>query len=166
MTNKIIIPISDHPLTGKKRVIVFEGIQYLFYSMESAELIWLEHYADDLGQPLIDEILIPRKIMTPISNENKVTKDGILITRELIVMLHSFETTLELVKSTLPKEANEEEVNSAYQSAYEIELSEVYNSYLESGVKEFDFWMGVVNWEPIIKQACNLLESFKRFDRI
>lgn len=140
MTQKIIIPISNHPELGYKRVIVFEGIQYLFYSMGSAELVWLEYPSNDEGQPIESEIIKPRKIVTPIDNANKVTEQGILITKEFI-------------SNQLPEEHTEEELTEAYQLA------------LEHGYPEFDFWINLVNWEGLITQAGQMLEQFKRFDR-
>lgn len=140
MTEKIIIPISDHPEIGYKRVIVFEGIQYLFYSMSSAELVWLEYPANDEGQPIESEIIKPRKIVTPIDNANKVTEQGILITREFI-------------SSQLPEGYTKEELEQAYQLA------------LESGYPEFDFWINLVNWKNLITDAGLMLEQFKRYNR-
>lgn len=140
MTEKIIIPISNHPELGYKRVIVFEGIQYLFYSMGSAELVWLEYPANGEGQPIESEIIKPRKIVTPIDNANRVTEQGILITREFIA-------------SQLPEGFTDEELEQAHQSSF------------DSGLPEFDFWINLVNWKGLITQAGQMLEQFKRFDR-
>lgn len=140
MTEKIIIAISDHPEIGYKRVIVFEGIQYLFYSMGSAELVWLEYPANDEGQPIESEIIRPRKIVTPIDNANRVTGQGILITKEFVA-------------SQLPEGYTEEQLAEAHQLAF------------DSGLPEFDFWINLVNWKGLITQAGLMLEQFKRFDR-
>lgn len=141
MAHKIIIPISNHPEIGYKRVIVFEGIQYLSYSMGSAELVWLEYPSDDKWQPIESEIIKPRRIVTPIDNANRVTEQGILITREFVA-------------SNIPDNPTEEEIDLAYQAA------------LEKGLPEFDFWIDLVGWSPLITQAAQMLEAFKRFDRV
>jgi len=151
MAKKIIVKISDHPETGTPRVVVFEGIQYLFYSMESAELVWLEYPArlNDLGQwrPIMKSIIQPRKIITPISNENKVNIQGITLTEAYI-------------KSITPINEGETEEN------YKIRLDGVLEAELALGIPEFDFWIKAIKWDAIIEQGGAMLESLKRFDRI
>lgn len=151
MAKKIVIKISDNPETGTPRVVVFEGIQYLFYSMESAELVWLEYPAklNDKGEwrPMTKDIIIPRRIVTPISNSNKVTLQGITITETYI-------------KSITPINQGEtvEDYQIRIQTALELSLS--------TGIPEFDFWIKAIKWDAIIEQGGNMLETLKRFDRI
>ena len=151
MAKKIIVKISDNPETGTPRVAVFEGIQYLFYSMESAELVWFEYPArlNDKGEwrPIMKSIIQPRKIITPISNENKVTVTGITITKAYI-------------KSITPIKTGELEED------YQLRLTEAYNLSLSIGILEFDFWIKAIKWDAIIEQGGAMLESLKRFDRI
>lgn len=151
MAKRIIVKISDNPETGTPRVVVFDGIQYLFYSMESAELVWLEYPArlNDKGQwrPIERDIINPRKIITPISNANKVTPQGITITEAYI-------------KSITPINVDETE------EAYQIRLTESYNLSLSTGTPEFDFWIKAIKWDLIIEQGGVMLEQLKRFDRI
>lgn len=151
MAKKIIIKISDNPETGTPRVAVFEGIQYLFYSMESAELVWLEYPArlNDLGQwrPILKSIIQPRKIITPISNENKVNIQGITLTEAYI-------------KSVNPINKGET------QEDYKVRADGVLEAELALGIPEFDFWIKAIKWDAIIEQGGAMLESLKRFDRI
>ena len=151
MAKKIIVKISDNPETGTPRVAVFEGIQYLFYSMESAELVWLEYPArlNDKGEwrPIMKSIIQPRKIITPISNANKVTVQGITITPDYI-------------KSITPINAGEKE------EKYQLRLNTALELALSTGILEFDFWIKAIKWDAIIEQGGAMLESLKRFDRI
>ena len=151
MAKKIIVKISDNPETGTPRVAVFEGIQYLFYSMESAELVWLEYPAklNDKGEwrPIMKSIIQPRKIITPISNENKVTVNGITITEAYI-------------KSITPIKTGESEGD------YQIRLNTELGLALSTGILEFDFWIKAIKWDSIIEQGGAILESLKRFDRV
>lgn len=143
---KIIVPINNHPELNYARVIVFEGVQYLFYSLETAELVWLEYPADAQGNPIESDIIKPRSVITPISNENRVTTEGILITEEYI-------------RSQNPKGTAETD------EEYDKRIQGLYESALSTGLKEYDYWVGKVAWDPIVKGAANLLTQFKRWDR-
>lgn len=151
MAKKITIKISDHPETGVPRVIQFEGIQYLFYSMEEAELIWLEYPAklNDKGEwrPIRRDIITPRRIITPISNSNRVTEQGITI-------------TLDYIKVTNPINEGES------QEDYQTRIQEIYPLAFQSGFPEFDFWIKIINWDKTIEQGAQMLEQLKRFDRL
>lgn len=151
MTKKIIVKISNNPETGTPRVVVFDGIQYLFYSMESAELVWLEYPAkqNDKGEwrPMTRDIIIPRKIITPISNANKVNLQGITLTEAYI-------------KSITPINVDETEED------YQVRIQAVLELALSTGTPEFDFWIKAIKWDTIIEQGGAMLESLKRFDRI
>lgn len=151
MAKKIIVKISDNPETGTPRVVVFEGIQYLFYSMESAELVWLEYPArlNDLGQwrPIMKSIIQPRKIITPISNENKVNIQGITLTEAYI-------------KSVTPINEGETEED------YKVRVDGILEGELALGIPEFDFWIKALKWDDTIEQGATMLEALKRFDRI
>ena len=151
MAKKIIIKISDNPETSTPRVAVFEGIQYLFYSMESAELVWFEYPArlNDKGEwrPIMKSIIQPRKIITPISNVNKVNLQGITLTESYI-------------KSINPINVNETEQD------YQLRIQTALDLALSTGIPEFDFWIKAIKWDAIIEQGGAMLESLKRFDRI
>lgn len=151
MAKKIIVKISDNPETGTPRVVVFEGIQYLFYSMESAELVWLEYPAklNDLGQwrPIMKSIVTPRKIITPISNDNKVNAQGITLTEAYIKSIN------------LPLQDETEE-------DYKVRVDSILEAELALGIPEFDFWIKAIKWDAIIEQGGTMLESLKRFDRV
>jgi len=143
---KIKIVIKDHPTMGNKRAVEFEGIEYLSYTLEEAKLVWHERFLDNDGN-LIDSKIIPiRRVVTPISNQNKVYETGVLIDRENMVTLN-------------PIGLDETEED------YTIRINEQLASDLLTGIPEFDFWMNAVGWESLVIQAGTLLESFNRFDR-
>ena len=143
---KIKIVIKDHPKMGNKRAVEFEGIEYLSYTLEEAKLVWHERFLDNDGN-LIDSKIIPiRRVVTPISNQNKVYETGVLIDRENMVTLN-------------PIGLDETEED------YTIRINEQLVLDLLTGIPEFDFWMNAVGWESLVIQAGTLLESFNRFDR-
>jgi hypothetical protein len=143
---KIKIVIKDHPLMGNKRAVEFEGVEYLSYSLSEAQLVWHERFLDNDGN-LIDSKIIPvRRIVSYMSNENKVTPQGIMIIPENVMVMNPIGET----------ESEED---------YKLRINEVTALLLETAIPEFDFWMGVVNWNDIVTQAATLLESFNRFDR-
>jgi len=144
--NNIIITIKNHPITGLKRAIEFEGVEYLSYSLSEAQLVWYERFLDNDGN-LIDSNIIPvRRIVSHISNANKVTPQGVMISRENSIFVNPI------------KEGESEE-------DYNIRINAILEEQESTEIPEFDFWMNVVNWGAIVTQAATLLESFDRFDR-
>jgi hypothetical protein len=144
---KIKVVIKNHPLMGNKRAVEFEGVEYLSYSLREAQLVWHERFLDN-DWNLIDSKIIPvRRIVSHISNENKVTAQGVMIIPENVMAIN-------------PIDVDESEGD------YKLRIEKVTALLLETAIPEFDFWMGVVNWNDIVTQAATLLESFDRFDRL
>jgi hypothetical protein len=143
---KIKIVIKDHPTLGLNRAVQFEGIEYLSYTLSEAKLIWHERFLDESGEIMQDDTIPIRRIVSYISNENKVTAKGIMIIPENVMAMN-------------PIGVDES------QEDYKLRIEQVTALLLENAIPEFDFWMGVVNWNDIVTQAATLLESFNRFDR-
>ena len=143
---KIKIVIKNHPTMGNKRAVEFEGVEYLSYSLSEAKLIWHERFLDEAGNIIGDDTIPIRRIVTPISNENKVTPQGVMITPENVMAMNPI----------LQDELEED---------YKLRIDAILAEQKLTEIPEFDFWMNVVNWNGIVTQAATLLESFNRFDR-
>jgi hypothetical protein len=142
----IKIVIKDHPLMGNKRAVEFEGIEYLSYALSEAQLVWHERFLDNNGN-LIDSKIIPvRRIVSHISNANKVTPQGIMISRENSIFVN-------------PIMEGEPEEN------YSIRIDAILAEQELTQIPEFDFWMEKVGWRPLVIEAATLLEYFGRFDK-
>ena len=143
---KIKIVIKDHPTMGNKRAVEFEGVEYLSYSLGEAQLVWNERFLDNDGN-LIDSKIIPvRRIVSHISNANKVTPQGIMISRENSIFVN-------------PIMEGEPEEN------YSIRIDTILAEQELTQIPEFDFWMSRVGWGTLIIEAATLLEFFNRYDR-
>jgi hypothetical protein len=143
---KIKVVIKDHPTMGNKRAVEFEGVEYLSYSLSEAQLVWHERFLDKDGN-LIDSNIIPvRRIVSNISNANKVTAQGIMISRENSIFVN-------------PIMEGEPEEN------YSIRIDAIIAEQKLTEIPEFDFWMSRVGWGPLIIEAATLLEFFKRYDK-
>jgi hypothetical protein len=144
--DNIKIVIKDHPLMGNKRAVEFEGIEYLSYALSEAKLVWHERFLDNDGN-LIDSKIIPvRRIVSHISNANKVTPQGIMISRENSIFVN-------------PIMEGEPEEN------YSIRIDAILAEQELTQIPEFDFWMEKVGWRPLVIEAATLLEYFGRFDK-
>jgi hypothetical protein len=136
--------------TVQRRKIRAEGAQYLFYSLKSTEFVWLEFLLDNNGNEINHPSIRPRRIVTPVSNDNKVTSEGVLI-------------SLELVRAINPQNEGEEPQD------YEARVQGVFTEMSENGTPEFDFWISKVDaigWTATLKYALNLLDKYDRFDRV
>ena len=143
---KIKVNIKNHPTLGLNRAVQFEGIEYLSYSLSEAKLIWYERFLDEAGEIIEDDTIPIRRIVTPISNENKVTAQGVMIIPENVMAMN-------------PIDVDESEED------YKLRIEGITALLLETAIPEFDFWMGMVKWEGLIMQAGTLLETFNRFDK-
>jgi len=142
----IKVVIKDHPLMGNKRAVEFEGVEYLSYALSEAQLVWHERFLDN-DENLIDSKIIPvRRIVSHISNTNKVTPDGIMISTENVALLNPM----------LDNESEEE---------YKDRIEELVTEQELTSIPEFDFWMEKVGWRPLVIEAATLLEYFGRFDK-
>ncbi len=135
---KPFIKISNHHITGKPRGIQLRQVAYLDYDLDEAKLEFQEVPLDEKDQPINDPTVAVRNITRMISNQNKVTQDGIMITKE-----------------TFPIQEGESEED------YEAR----FNTLLENSIPEFDFWMSLINWESLILQGITMMDNFKSFDR-
>jgi hypothetical protein len=144
---KIKIVIKDHPTMSNKRAVEFEGVEYLSYSLGEAKLVWHERFLDELGKIIQDDTILIRRIVSYISNDNKVTPQGIMIIPENVMVMNPIGET----------ESEQD---------YKLRIEQITALLLETAIPEFDFWIGVVNWNDIVTQAATLLESFDRFDRL
>jgi hypothetical protein len=122
---------------GAVRKIAFEGIRSMTEEGEFAQIVWkVWQYGDDgnLKNPL--DAVQNRTVITPVSGQNRVTNDGILIIRELF--------------------AEGEEGNVAYQAAFDAGHNE-YKYWLAL--------LRVAPLTTVISAAGQLLAQYSRFDR-
>jgi sporulation protein YlmC with PRC-barrel domain len=135
---QLITPISNHPVLNKTRAIRLKQISYIDFDIKEAQVIWEELFTDEKGDPIIDETVAKRSIVSHISNSNLVTMQGIVI---------DFENFPKL----------EEESDEDYQ----VRFDEIKSK----GVPEFDFYIGAVLNVQAIGQAILILDSLNRFNR-
>jgi hypothetical protein len=135
---ELITPISNHPVLNKTRAIRLKQISYIDFDIKEAQVIWEELFTDEKGEPIIDETVAKRSIVSHISNNSLVTMQGIVIDSENFPKL-------------------EEESDEDYQ----VRLDEIKSK----GVPEFDFYIGAVLNVPAIGQAILILDSLNRFNR-
>jgi hypothetical protein len=103
-----------------------------------AHVKWEEMYLDDKGQPIIDDTVATREIISHISNSNVVTMEGIVIDSENF--------------PKLDEESDEE-------------YTERFEGIKATGIPEFDFYIGAVLNVQAIGQAIQILDQLKRFNR-
>ena len=135
---ELITPISNHPVLNKTRAIRLKQISYIDFDIKEAQVIWEELFTDEKGEPIIDETVAKRSIVSHISNNSLVTMQGIVIDSENFPKL-------------------EEESDEDYQ----VRLDEIKSK----GVPEFDFYIGAVLNVQAIGQAILILDSLNRFNR-
>ena len=133
---QLIIQISDHPILKTKRAIRLKQISCIDFDIMFAKVLWEEIFLDEKGEPIMDETVKPRIIESVISNESKVTAQGIVIDSENFPKLES-------------------ETDEGYQERI---------NKIES-FPEFDFYIQAVLNTPAIGQAIQILDSLKRFNR-
>ena len=135
---QLILPISNHPILGRKRSIRLKQIAYIDFDIAEAQVKWEELFTDENGDPIIDETISNRQIVSHISNANIVTDGGIVIDSDNFPKLET--------------ETNED---------YEIRIQ----GMKDAGFPEFDFYVGSVINTPTIGQAIQILDSLNRFNR-
>jgi hypothetical protein len=135
---QLITSISNHPVLNKTRAIRLKEISYINFDIMEAQVKWEEMYLDDKGQPIIDDTVAVRSIVSHISNSNVVTMEGIVIDSENFPKL-------------------EEESEEEYQERFE--------GIKATGVPEFDFYIGAVLNTEAIGMAIKILDQLKRFNR-
>ena len=137
MTN-IIQTISNHPVLNKDRAIRVKQIQGIDFDIHWARVIWEEVFLDSEGNPIMDETVANRVIVSDIDNTNKVTAEGIVID-----------------SSNFPKLENETD------EEYQARLEEMKSK----GFKEFDFYIKLMLNADNIRGSISLLDFLQRFNR-
>jgi hypothetical protein len=135
---QLITQISNHPVLNKTRAIRLKEISYINFDIMEAQVKWEELFTDEEGEPIIDDTVAKRSIVSHISNSNVVTMEGIVIDSENFPKL---------------EEESEEE--------YQVRFEEMK----ANGYPEFDFYIGAVLNVPAIGQAIQILDSLNRFNR-
>lgn len=130
--------ISNHPILNKPRAIRVKEISYINFDIFEAKVEWEELFLDSEGNPIIDDTVANRLIHSHICNSNKVTAEGILID-----------------SINFPKEETESEED--YQNRF--------NTLLENGIPEFDFYIQAILNMNAIKQGILTLDKLGRLNR-
>lgn len=134
----IIQQISKHPVLNKDRAIRVKEISGINFDIHWARVIWEEVFLDSGGNPILDETVSNRVIVSDIDNTNTVTEDGIVID-----------------SSNFPKLENETD------EEYQARLEEMKSK----GFKEFDFYIKLMLNADNIKGSISLLDHLQRFNR-
>jgi len=134
----IIQQISNHPVLGKPRAIRVKQIQGIDFDIHWARVIWEEVFLDSEGNPIMDETVSNRVIVSDIDNTNTVTAEGIVIDQ-----------------TNFPQ--SEEETTEEY----DLRIREMK----ENGFKEFDFYIKLMLNADNIKGSISLLDHLQRFNR-
>ena len=135
---QIIQTISKHPVLNKDRAIRVKEITGINFDIHWARVIWEEVFLDSEGNPIMDETVANRVIVSDIDNVNKVTAEGIVID-----------------STNFPKLENETD------EEYQARLEEMKSK----GFPEFDFYIGAILNTNNIKQAIQVLDYLGRFNR-
>ena len=136
--SEIIQNISKHPVLNKDRAIRVKEISGINFDIHWARVIWEEVFLDSEGNPIMDETVANRVIVSDIDNTNKVTAEGIVID-----------------SANFPKLENETD------EEYQARLEEMKSK----GFPEFDFYIGAILNTNNIKQAVQVLDYLGRFNR-
>ena len=122
---------------GAKRRVQFDGIRSMSDLNQFAQIVWIVWQEDENGN-LKNELdaVQGRQVITPVSGENRVTAEGILIIREAFP---------------------EGEVG---ERAFEMAKSKGYNEYLY-----WMALLRIAPLPMVLEAAGNLLASYQRFDR-
>ena len=121
MATKIRLRIKDQLTLNVKRAVILDEIS-ISYKYESARFTWKEKYITQSDADIEDQSIINRSITTNISNDEKVTVDGTLI-------------TLDFIKSTRPIKVDETIED------YEIRMNKRLETELASGIGQFTYWI-------------------------
>lgn len=135
---QIIQQISKHPVLNKDRAIRVKQIHGIDFDIHWARVIWEEVFLDSEGNPILDETVSNRVIVSDIDNVNTVTAEGIVID-----------------SSNFPQGENETTED------YDLRIKEMK----ENGYPEFDFYIGSILNTQNIKKAIQVLDYLQRFNR-
>ena len=151
--NQIEKLISATVIDGNSfaRKAVFEGVQYFEVSKKHAQIIWKVFLLDKEGNNIIHpDIENGRIVVSLIRDSNKVDKNGITISKEVVIMRN-------------PKLENESEED------YQIRVQSILTELEKTGISEFDFYYMALQKYPlpvILAQSIDLLDNLGRFDKI
>jgi hypothetical protein len=128
--------ISDSSL-GTRRKVQFEGIKSMTERGQFAQIVWLIWQYDQEGN-LLNELdaVQGRQVITPVSGQNRVTAEGILIMREAFP---------------------EGEVGDR---AYQMAFDKGYNEY-----QYWMALLRLAPLPVVLNAAGNLLAQYERYDR-
>lgn len=128
--------ISDSSI-GARRRVVFEGIRSMTDSGQFAQIVWTIWQEEEEGG-LKNELdaVQGRQVITPVSGQNRVTAEGILITREAFP------------------------VGEVGDRAYQMALDKGYNEY-----QYWMALLRIAPLPKVLKAAGNLLAQYERYDR-
>ncbi len=135
---QIITPISIHPVLNKNRAIRLKQISYIDFDIKEAQVIWEEIFTDEKDNPIIDDTVATRSILSHITNNSIVTAQGIVIDSD-----------------NFPKLEDEEDEK----------YIERLDKMKSEGYPEFDFYINAVLNTQAIGQAILILDNLKRFNR-
>ena len=127
-------------LNGLARTCSIGQIAYMDFEIKEAKIRF---------DVTITDLNITKSFWSHISNANRVTEDGIMITR-------SFTDSTFVEPEQLEEGQTIEQLKSDH-----------YQAVFESGIPEFDFWWESakkVNLEEALKQGILLLDSFNFFN--
>lgn len=152
MANKLTKTISPTSIDGKQfsRIVEFEGISYLSLSLEYAEIIWKIYLLDSNGD-VIDhpDVIQGRRLTTTVSNQFRVTQQGITITTDFI-------------KSFTPQNQGELDID------YEYRIAAIYKTMFDAGIPEFDFYWQTILTNPlptVLDQSITVIDGLKGYDK-
>lgn len=122
---------------GAKRRVDFEGIRSMTVLGEFAQIVWLIWQEDQEGK-LKNELdaVQGRQVITPVSGQNRVTAEGILIMREAFP------------------------IGEVGDRAYQISFDKGYNEY-----QYWMALLRIAPLPQVLKAAGNLLAQHERYDR-
>jgi len=153
---ELIKKISNHPITGQRRGIKLKQIAYIDFDIKEARIHWEEMVLDANDEPLKSNLIPTRIISSVLSNNNKVTVEGITITKEYI---ESFNPIIAEDLTVTPS------IEAETEKEYNERISVLLETAREEGTFEFDFYVSqILNISKII-QSITLLDSLQRFDR-
>lgn len=161
---EIEFKISDTVIDGNTiaRKVRFEGIDYLSRTLKEARIIWKVFLVDKEGLEIVHPDLFQgRRVESPMSNSNKVDRNGIMITKDYTDSIFKMPSEEE-IKSIIKEDESLDDLIDRLKS-------EFYQKYLEEGYPEFDFYWGALfqyKLPEVLAQSVPVLDELKRFDRI
>lgn len=149
----ITTPIS--PLNGLARTCSIGQIAYMDFKIKEAKIRF---------DVTITDLNITKSFWSHISNANRVTEAGVMVTREYAESIFVPQITREAVEVELGASP---EVDEALAKKVSEEFDLFYQELLEEAITEFDFWWAYANQatlEVSLIEGIKLLDSFGFFN--